>query len=192
MIGFDQLIAKSFGRELALSFGGHATTGNGSGIPNGIVTAAGNGGTALKLFGGTASTFLDFGDLVSLYMSVPAPARTVGSWMMANSAIQKVLSFRDDNGNRVVLPGLTGSGSLSLLGRPIHENPDMAAVASASKSVLFGDLKAYTVAEVQPMRVELSKDWKFGTDQVAIKVVRRLDSDLLDVGSVKYLVSAST
>ena len=46
------------------------------------------------------------------------------------------------------------------------------------------------VAEGGPMQVEISRDYKWSTDQVSIKVRRRLDGDLLDTGAVKYLVSA--
>lgn len=73
-------------------------------------------------------------------------------------------------------------------GRPVVENPAMEAVASASKSVLFGDMSRYCGRRVSPTRAELSKDYKFDTDQVALKVVERLDGALVDTAAVKYLV----
>ena len=67
----------------------------------------------------------------------------------------------------------------------------MAAVASASKSIAFGDFKKYFVQRVTPMRVELSKDYKFNTDQLALKTVERVDGDLVDTAAVAFLVSAN-
>ena len=40
-----------------------------------------------------------------------------------------------------------------------------------------------------PLRVEVSDEYKFSTDQRAIKVVERTDGDLVDTASVAYLVS---
>jgi len=55
----------------------------------------------------------------------------------------------------------------------------MAALASASKSFAFGWFKAYTAQRVAPMRVELSRDFKFQNDQLALKVVERWDGTSL-------------
>lgn len=190
ILGIQDLIARSHAREIAIDAGAALTTGNGSGKPNGIITAATNGGTASKAFGGTATTFFDYGDLVSLFMAVPAPSRAEGVWQMSTDAIEKCLTFRTDDGDRVLLPGLLGTGQLTLMGKPIYENPAMASVGSASKSVVFGDHSAYWVRRVAPLRVELSTHYKFNVDQVALKVVDRLDGDLIDVTAVAYLVSA--
>jgi HK97 family phage major capsid protein len=68
----------------------------------------------------------------------------------------------------------------------------MAAVASASKSVAFGDFAAYHVREVTPMAVAISTEYKFDTDQIAIKTTWRVDGDLPDVAAIAYLVSAGS
>jgi HK97 family phage major capsid protein len=191
VIELQPLIARSTGRELGLDIGTLLTTGNGSSKPNGFVTAASAGGTATKTFGGTATTFFDYGDLVDLWGSVAAPYRSTGVWQLSTDAFVKVQRFRDDNGNLALIPGLQG-GPPTLLGRPVYENPAMAAVASASKSVAFGDFKGYWVRRVTPVRIELSRDYKFNTDQVALKVIERIDGDLVDTAAVKTLVSANT
>lgn len=193
VIRIQELLAETAGFALGNDFGAQATTGDGSSKPHGIVAAAGNGGTAL----GTAQTgganFFGWPDLVTLYGSVPAAARNRGAFLVSSDAFTKILSFRDSNGQPVALSGaLSPSGQPTLLGRPIIENPDMAAVGSASKSVVFGDLSRYVVQQGGPLRVEISPHWQFGTDIITIKVVGRWDSDLLDTGAVKYLVSAAT
>ena len=38
----------------------------------------------------------------------------------------------------------------------------------------------------------LSTDYKFSTDQIALRTTTRIDSDLIDTIAVKYLVSANT
>ena len=44
---------------------------------------------------------------------------------------------------------------------------------------------------VNPVRVELSRDYKFSTDQVAIKVAERVNGDLLDTAAIAYLVNTN-
>jgi HK97 family phage major capsid protein len=191
VIEIEDLIAQSQGRELGLDIGTALTTADGSSKPQGFIGVASNGGTASKAFGGTATTFFDYGDLVGLWGSLAAPYRSVGVWQVSTDALVKISRFRDNDGNLLLLPGIGGSQP-TIMGRPVYENPAMAAVASASKSVAFGDFKQYWVRRVTPVRVELSRDWKFNTDQVALKTVDRIDGDLIDTTAIKYLVSAST
>jgi HK97 family phage major capsid protein len=74
----------------------------------------------------------------------------------------------------------------------VYENPAMATVGSASKSVAFGDFSRYIVRRVSPMRIEISRDAYYATDEVGIKTVERVDADLVDLAAVKVLVSAAT
>lgn len=188
VIGLDSLIAESCARELASDIGDALTVGDGSGDPNGFITAATNGGTA----SGTANnTFFGPNDVVDLFYSLAAPYRKVGVWQASNTGLAKVRKHQDSTGQHIWQPSLIPGQPETLLGRPIYENPGMAAVASASKSIAFGDFKKYFVQRVTPMRVELSKDYKFNTDQLALKTVERVDGDLIDVIAVKYLVSAN-
>jgi HK97 family phage major capsid protein len=196
-VDLADMAAESAARELNLDFGTWYTTGNNTGQPNGVVTAAGNGGTAGGV-GGSGSTavsaFFGSDDLVSLYFSVAAPYRTVGSWMVSEGAHQKIRKFKDAQGHYLydpvsegIVTGLFGS----LLGRPMYTNPAMATPASASKSVLFGDFSRYWIKRTSP-RVERSVDYKFGTDQVALRVIVEGDGDLIDTAAINYLVSADT
>jgi HK97 family phage major capsid protein len=109
--------------------------------------------------------------------------------MVSPSAFVAILQFRDDQGAPVL--GLS-NGRPTLLGRPIVENPAMAAAGSASKSVAFGDFSRYIVKRVSPIRVELSRHYKFDVDQVALKCAERVDGALIDTAAVAYLVSATT
>jgi HK97 family phage major capsid protein len=192
VIGLDDLIADAAGRQLGLNIGTALTTGDGSDKPNGFITAAANGGTASqKLSGGTANTFFGPDDLIDLMFSLASPYRTQGVWQMSNTAIKKVRKFKDNENQYIWEFGGVGAPD-RVLGEPVYENPAMAAVASASKSVAFGDFKRYFVRRVLPVRVEVSKDYKFNTDQIAVKVVERVDGDLIDTNAIAYLVSDNT
>jgi HK97 family phage major capsid protein len=188
MINLDQLIANSAGRQLGLDSGSDFTLGTDTTQPNGFITAAANGGTA------TGTPFFGSGDIVGLYYALAAPYRTApgAAWQVSNGALSKIRKFTDTNGTFLWQPGLNGGQADRLMGAPIYENPHMAAPASASKSVAFGDFSQYYVREVNGLRVEQSREFKFDTDQVALKCVWRLDGDLPDSIAIKYLVSANS
>lgn len=190
-IGIQQLLAQSTGRALSLDIGTATTTGAGTTEPFGFITRATNGGTASM---GTAipggDSFFGWADWVDLYMSVPAPVRSVGVFQVSTTALKKALKWRTTTGEPI-LRALTAGGPLTFQGRPVYENPAMAAVGSASKSVAFGDFSQYHVVKVD-LRIEFSRDAYFGTDHVALKIVERVDGDLVDTSAVNYLVSANT
>ena len=184
VINLEDLVARSAGRELALDIGAHLTTGDGSAKPNGFITAGANGGTAS---GTVNNPFVGPQDLIDLFYGRAAPYRSSGVWQ--TSSIAKIRGMKDANGQFMWQPSLIVGAPDELLGRPLFENPAMAAFASASKSVAFGDFSRYFVRRT-PLRVELSRDYKFSTDQVAIKVVERVDGDLVDTAAIAFLVSA--
>jgi HK97 family phage major capsid protein len=127
------VLAETGGRQIGLNFGAALTTGDGSGDPNGFITAGSAGHTATS---GTAGgqqahdTFFGPLDIISLYYSVAVPWRAVGAWQASNGALVKIRSFRDSNGLYLFDPGLTTDFQPALMGRPIYENPGMAAVDS--------------------------------------------------------------
>lgn len=197
VINLEDLVAQSAARDIAYDIGAHFTTGDGSGKPNGVVTAAAvpaTGGTA----GGTATgsatdTFFSPFDLVQLYYSLEPGYRTDASWMVATTAAAKMRGARDSNKNFIWEPGALrdAAGVDRFLGKPVYENVSMAAVASATKSVLCGSFSKYFVRRL-PTRVELSSDYAFNTDMLAIKVVERMDGDLVDTDAIHAMVSANT
>ena len=193
VIGLEDVIARSLARQLRITnIGGHLATGTGTVQPWGIVARAGNGGTAS---GTTSNTSLDtfFGpaDLIDLKFTLAAGYRARGAFMVATTAFAKMRKFRDSNKQFLFQPSLAAGMPDTFDGDPVYENPSLAAVASATKSVLYGDLSRYFIKRVSPVRIQVSDDYKFSTDQRAIKVVERVDGDLIDTAAVNYLVSAN-
>lgn len=195
VIGLEDLIARGAARELAFRYGTHFTTGDDSGKPNGIVTAATAGATAVGTAGLTAgfgAAFFGPEDLIDIELAVlPAYRQLPGAgYMVATTALKKMRKFRDTQGQFLWQPAVQAGMPSTYNGYPVYENPAMAAVASATKSVLFGWFGAYVIRRL-PMRVERSTEYKFANDQVALKTVARTDGDLPDTTAVQSLVSAN-
>lgn len=195
VINLEQLIARGAARELAVDIGAHLTTGDDNSKPNGIVTASSNGGTATGTAGNTsADTFFGPVDLVELRFFNLAQgyrARGIGSYMVSTLALSKMRKFRDSNKQFLWQPSLVAGVPDQFDGYPVYENPAMAAPASVAKSVIFGDLSQYYVRRL-PTRVDVSKDYKFNTDQLAVRTIERVDGDLPDTAAIVHLICANT
>lgn len=192
IIGLDQLLGESIGISAGTAIGYDLTLGTGTVQPNGFVTAASTGATATLPTG--TGTFFDWADLVALKNSVAAPYRNAATaaWQVSTTALTKIQQFRDNNNQPLWIGAASPGIADSFLGRPIHENPAMAAVASATLSVAYGDFYQYVVREVLPVRVERSTEWKFGTDLITLKTVFTMDGNLAVAGAIKVLKSANT
>lgn len=196
VIGLRQLLADSISRPIGLGWGTFFTTGTGTVQPLGFLAATGgatNGGTANGTATNQASdTFFAAADLIDLFYGLAAPYRRNASWVVANTALAKMHKFRSSTGELLWAPGLIAGAPDTFLNRPVYENPAMTAVASATKSVAVGDFSRYVIRDVAPMRIDISSEYKFNTDQLAIRVVTRRDGVLVDTAAIRYLVSANT
>lgn len=193
VINLESLLARYNGRELGLDIGGHLTTGTGTVQPNGIVNAATAGFTATGTASGVSfDTFFSPSDLLDLFYAVAPPYRNASAgWMVATTAAAKMRKAKDSTGGFLWDMSLVAGQPDRFNGFPVYENPGMTAVASATKSVIFGDLSAYFVRRT-PIRVEFSRDYKFNTDQLALRTIMRVDGNLPDAIAVKSMVSANT
>ncbi len=183
VVGLMGLISKSQGRSLGLQFGSASTTA--------ILAAATNGGTATGLSGGGTATFVGYEDLLDLKYGRAAPYRLTGVWVMSNGMIKKARKFTDKNGQYLWQPAISAGEPDRFDGQPVYEDPYLAAPASATKSVLYGDASAWTIKQ-RPLRVAVSTDYRFNTDEVAIKSVLRAGGALADAAALAFLVSANT
>lgn len=185
VVGLMGVIARQAARALGLAAGAAFTTS--------ILAAAANGGTAAGIGGtGTAAgTFFGADDLFTLKYGRAAPYRLNGAFVAANSAIQKMKKWKDAQGQYLLQPAIGAGSPDSFDGNPVYEDPGLAAVASATKSVLFGDLGAVVIKQM-PLRVAVSTEFAFNLDNVAIKSVYRAGAALPDGAAIAYLVSANS
>lgn len=185
VIGYIPLLTRVQGRSV-----GHQA---GSAFTAKIITDAANGGTATGTggVGTSASPFFGYEDLIDLKMGRAEPYRGVGVFVASNVAIRKIRKFRDAQGAYFYQSSSAPGQPAVFDGNPIYEDPYLAAPASATKSVLFGDPQSVLIKQV-PLRVAISTEFRFATDQVAIKTVHRAGAIVWDVPGIAFLVSANT
>jgi HK97 family phage major capsid protein len=192
--GFDLLgyLARQAGRAVGNALGADLVTGNASSKPSGIVQTATTGVTGATT--GASGTFTA-DELIDLYYSVIAPYRasTSCAWMMKDATLARVRKLKDSQNQYLWQPGLQVGAPDLLLGKTVYTDPNVAAVATSAKSVIFGDISAYHVRIAGGVRFERSDDFAFQSDLVTFRAIVRGDGILADqTGAVKVYVGASS
>lgn len=190
-VDLEGYLAMQAGRALGNAFGAHAVTGDGSAKPNGVIHGASLGKTGSTGVSGAFSS----DDLIDLFFSVIAPYRKspAATWMMADSSIANARKLKDTTGQYIWQPGLQAGVPDTIMGKPVLTEPNMAAITTSAKSVLFGDMSQYFVRMAGGIRFERSDDFAFDSDLVTFRALMRADGALVDLtGAVKYYVGGAS
>lgn len=184
--GVDLLgyIAESTGRNVGLALGAKLVVGAGTTEPLGAATSATAGKTGAAAVAGVFTA----DDLIDLFFSVIAPYRASRSagWLTKDATLGAIRKLKDGADRYIFEPGLGMGAPDTILGKPVQTDPNVAAVAAAAKSVLFGDWSRYFVRLAGGVRFERSDEFAFDNDQVTFRCLIRGDGMLVDqTGAVK-------
>ena len=187
ILGF---LAREAGTSIGVAVNTALTTGTDTTQPNGIATAAGSGITGGTGVAGafTADNLIDLSYSVnSAYRRMPGTG-----WQMTGPTIAAVRKLKDTYGQYLFQPSLQAGQPDQLLGYAIYENPDLAAVGTAAKSVLFGHLPSYYVRMAGGIRFDRSDDYAFANDLVTFRATVRIDGDLPQNSAIKYFIGGAS
>jgi HK97 family phage major capsid protein len=193
-VDLEGYLAMQAGRALGNALGADLITGNGSSKPTGILNnttlgVTGPSGVSGGL-GATSATANQGADLLlDLFYSVIEPYRQSSStaWLVRDATMAVIRKIKDTTGQYLFQPALTAGTPDILIGKPIYTDPFIPAVATAAKSIIFGDLSQYFVRLAGGVRFERSDDFAFGTDLISFRALIRGDGVLVDqTGAVKH------
>ena len=195
--GFDLVsyVGRAAGNQLGRLAGSAMTLGTGTVQPTGFVTALNTAGaltTATKA-GTVTSAFFSAVDLNdAIYALAPKYRNANTVWQVATTAASKLRKLQDLNGQFIWQPAMVAGQPETLLGFRVKENVDMAAVASASKSVVFIHEPSFYIREAGGIDVATSSERYFDLNSVAIRALYSVDSALPDTAAGRILVSATS
>lgn len=172
-IDIVDFLARQSGVALANGVGGYLVTGTGTAQPAGIVTGATSVAAA-----GSITIIAD--DLIDLYHAPATAYRNNGAFLMKDSTLKAVRKLKDSTSAYIWQPGLALGTPDTILGRPVFTDPNVAAIATTAKSVVFGDPRAFYVRMAGGVQVARSEDYAFNTDLVTFRFVMRVDSAVVD------------
>jgi len=189
-INLANFLGEALGTRIGRITNNHFTTGAGTTLPKGIVTAATSGKVGLT----GETTSLIFDDLVDLEHSVDPAYRQNGRFMFHDKTLAALKKIKDSQQRPLFLPGLSVNAPDTILGYPYTVNQDMPQMAANAKSVVFGDLSKYIIRDVLGITL-LRLDERYAEfHQVAFLAFARFDGNLLDAGThpVKYFQNSAT
>ena len=138
---------------------------------------------------GTATNFAaTYEDLIDLVYGIADGARVLPGlgFQMSKTGIAAARKLKDDSGSYIWTDSAVPGQAATLLGYPVYENPNVAAVGTAAKSVLFGHLPSFKVRVAGGMRVDQSTDYAFNTDTVTYRGLMRVDGGLTHASHIGF------
>jgi HK97 family phage major capsid protein len=174
----DTYIAQQLGTSLGLQ-------------ANSVLTAKLNA-AAGSVVQGTAQA-ATYENLVDLVYGIADGARVLPGlgFMMSKTGIAAARKMKDGSGAFIFTDSAVPGQPATLLGYPIFENPNIAAVGSATKSVLFGHLPSFKVRVAGGVQVAQSSDFAFNQDLVTYRGIIRLDGALTHATHIGYFQGAA-
>ena len=181
---WEQLLADLLGERLGRRCNTELTVGDGTGDPNGVVTASTLGKTAAAVAALTADELIDLMHSVDPAYRMSPKAR----WMFNDSTFKAIRKLKDGNGQYLWDAGISGGPGPSLLGAPYSVNQAMASLATGAKTVIYGDFGKYFVRKVGSPILGVMRE-RFWPD-LGIAGLVRLDGELADTAAIKHLIQA--
>ena len=181
-------IAREFARRIGAAEEEAFFTGNGTGKPTGILNATGGAETGVTAASATA---ISMDEVMDLYYSLRAPYRRNAVFIMNDSTVKAIRKLKNGNGDYLWQPSLTAGQPDTLLGRPVYTSSYMPAIAAGNKTILFGDLGYYWVADRQGRSFKRLNELYAATGQVGFLASQRVDGKLVLAEAVKVLAQKS-
>lgn len=177
-------ISKEFARRIGAAEEEAFFTGNGTGKPLGILAATGGAQTGVTTVSASAVTF---DEVIDLFYSLGAPYRQDAVFIMNDATIKALRKLKNGSGDYIWQPSITLGAPDRVLNRPVYTSQYMPAIASGAKTILFGDLSYYWVADREGRQFKRLNELYAATGQVGFLASERVDGKLILGEAVKVL-----
>ena len=184
VFNLEAYISKEFARRIGNKEEEAFFTGDASGKPTGILAATGGAQLGVTTAGATAITF---DEILDLFYSLKAPYRNKSVFVMNDATVKAIRKLKDGQGQYLWQPSLQAGTPDTILNRPIYTSAYVPAIASAAKTIVFGDLSYYWVADRQGRVFKRLNELYAVTGQVGFVVTQRVDVNLILPEAVKVL-----
>lgn len=180
----EAYVSREFARRIGNKEEEAFFTGDGTGKPLGVL--ADTGGAEIGVTAAAAGAFTA-DEVFDLFYSLKAPYRKNAVFLMNDASVKALRKLKDSNGQYLWQPSLTAAAPDTLLGRPVYTSAFMPALEAGEKSVLFGDLSYYWVADRQGRSFRRLGELFAPTGQVGFLATQRVDGKLILPEAVKVL-----
>lgn len=180
-------IATEFARRIGAAEEEAFFTGNGTGRPLGIL--AETGGAQVGVTGAKADA-VTFDEVMDLFYSLRSPYRRNAVFTMNDATVKALRKLKNGNGDYIWQPSVTAATPDTILNRPVYTSGFMPTLATGNKTILFGDLGYYWVADREGRSFKRLNELYAPTGQVGFLASQRVDGKLILPEAVKVLQQA--
>ncbi len=184
VFNLESYIAKEFARRIGTKEEEAFFIGDGTGKPTGIFNATGGAEVGVTAASATAIT-LD--EVMDLFFSLKSPYRKNATFVMNDTTVKAIRKLKDGNGNYIWQPSITAGTPDTILTRPVVTSSFVPVIASAAKSIAFGDFSYYWVADRQGRAFKRLNELYAATGQVGFIATQRVDGKLILPEAIKTL-----
>ena len=180
----ESYISREFARRIGNKEEEAFFTGDGKGKPLGVLADTGGAEVGVTA---AATTAFTADEVFDLFYSLKAPYRKSAVFLMNDASVKALRKLKDSNGQYLWQPSLTAATPDTLMGRPVYTSAFMPGLAAGAKSILFGDLSYYWVADRQGRSFRRLGELYAPTGQVGFLATQRVDGKLVLAEAVKVL-----
>jgi HK97 family phage major capsid protein len=184
VFNLEQYIAKEFARRIGAKEEEAFFVGDGSGKPTGILNATGGAELGVTAASATAVTV---DEVMDLFYSLKSPYRKNAVFVMNDATVKAIRKLKDGNGQYLWQPSITSGQPDTILNRPVKTSTYVPTIASAKKTIAFGDFGYYWVADRQGRSFQRLNELYAATGQVGFKATQRVDGKLILAEAIKVL-----
>ena len=177
-------IAKEFARRIGAAEEEAFFTGNGTGKPLGILAATGGAETGVTA---AAADKITMDEVIDLFYSLRAPYRRNAVFIMNDATVKALRKLKDGQGQYLWQPSITAGTPDTILNRPVYTSGFMPTLATGNKTILFGDLGYYWVADREGRSFKRLNELYAPTGQVGFLASQRVDGRLVLAEAMKCL-----
>lgn len=166
------LLAERIGRATNLDF----TTGSGADSPTGVQT------DSVSAFTAAATTAVTSDELIRLEHSVDRAYRPRARWMCNDDTMRNLRILKDGDGRYIFMPGMVAGVPNTLFGYQYTINSDLPNMATATRSILFGDFSRYYIRDVKGFTLFVLRERFADSLQIGVFGISRHDGKLVNAG----------
>ncbi len=172
----ENYVANEFARRIGAAEEESFLVGNGSGKPTGIFAASGGASLGVTAASATAITM---DEVMDLFYALKAPYRRNSVFVMNDATVKMIRKLKDGGGQYLWQPSVTAGTPDTLMNRPVYTSAFAPTVASAAKTIAFGDFSYYWIADRQIRSFKRLNELYAANGYVGFMANQRVDGKLI-------------
>lgn len=177
-------IAREFARRIGAAEEEAFFTGNGTGKPTGLLHTTGGAEVGVTT---KSTTALTFDEVMDLFYSLRAPYRRSAVFLTNDATMKALRQLKNGNGDYIWQPSVTAGTPDTILNRPVYTSTFMPTIAAGAKTMVFGDMNYYWIADREGRKFQRLNELYAPTGQVGFLASQRVDGKLILPEAVKTL-----